>query len=787
MADLNQVLKTDYSALKIDYTSKDYNTILDDLINSISGISQKWNSTDTNDPGMILVKLMAIMGDMLFYNQDMQSLEVYPNSVTQRKNAASIYKLIGYKMRWYKSSVLEANLVNTYSNSATVPRFCTFSTEDGEIVYTTFKQYELPSNTTNNGMETLVELVQGIPVTPTRSSNNPYPDAGKSWHTVYGYNYTTDDILNNRIYLRDANIDQDHIILIDDTNEEWELKDNIYLTTSVGKFFEFGIDVNDQAYLELVDYWGNYNLSKFKIFYIRSLGEEGQVYANTLKKLTGNVWSRGEDINTVYNVSSFIHFTHYDSTLGYDPETPDEARKNSVIYQNTLDTLITLADFERATLRSYGVANVRATDLTNDPGLEITRYIGDLNRDTLIDESDITILENYLADPIEYPLTAFQKKLADINQDGIIDTKDLECLKQFINPKFVHIGDINQDGIIDNEDLKLFQNYIANPDENPLSNFQLRLADMNQDGKTDETDLGILERYLNKTMSIEDIELMDEAASGSAGITELSERELLEGFVVKLYILRNEAADSIDDDTYINMIRSDLQEYKILPLSIDVDLHSIKKYYWTIKGKFYTKEPLSRDDLQTIIVSINNGLRYKYSIDKVNFNTLINYKDVIETILEIDDRILAVDLDPIVYNDLEGNEIPKEQLSGEYTEIIPRLTNENDADNLHYKFTLPKAPILPGSVMIRINQGQYVLRDNNNGSIFNIDNILAKKGKIDYVTGDVDIEFTSPVYDDLIINYTHNETNIAVYKNLSTQTFYFDSTSLEDTDIQDIV
>ena len=720
MSDINQIQKTNYDAVKIDYTDKDYINILNDLINSIPGITQKWKSTDESDPGMILVKLMAMVGDMLFYNQDMQSLEVYPNSVTQRKNAASIYKLIGYKMRWYKSAVLEANIVNTFSNSATMPRFCTFTTEDKETTYTTFEQYELPSNTTNNGLETLIELVQGVPVTPVRTSNNPYPEAGKPWHSIYGYNYTTDDIINNRIYLKDANIDQDHIILIDDQNEIWELRENIYLTTNVGRFFEFGIDVNDQAYIELIDYYKNFNVSKFKIFYVKSAGETGQIYANTLKNITGNVWSRGGSPASpvIYNVSSFIHFTHYDSTIGYNPETPDEARKNSVKYQNTLDTLITLADFERALLREPGVANVRATDLTNDPGTIVDFYVGDLNKDTYINEEDVNILENYLADSTSYPLTTYQRKLADINQDGLITTEDLQCLK----------------------------NYLAGDYQN----------------------------------------------AGQAGVLKLSDMELLPGFVVKLYILRTEDWESVEDDTYKTMIMSDLQEYKILPLTIDIDLHSINKYYWTIKGKFLTKEPLTRDELQTIIININNDLRYKYAVDKVNFNTIINYKDVIETILKVDSRILMVDLDPIEYTDLEGNSISKSQLTGDNTMIVPMLKKKKGEETLsnellHYNFTLPNAPILPGSVMIRVDDGQWTLRDNNNGAIYNIDNILTKNGRIDYYTGEVDLEFVSALNTNLIVDYVKNETNIAVYKNLSTQTFYFDASSLMKDDMQDLV
>lgn len=728
MATINQVEKIDYSAQKIDYTSKDYVAILDDLINSIPGITQKWNSTDQNDPGMILVKLMSIIGDMLFFNQDMQSLEVYPSSVTLRKNAASIYKLIGYKMRWYKSATLEANVINTFSNSATLPRFCTFKTDTG-ITYTTFDQYELPSNMTNNGTETLVELVQGTPVTPVRTSSSPYPEAGKSWHSIYGYNYTTDDIINNRIYLKDNNIDQSHIILVDDQNEIWELRENIYLTTDVGRFFEFGVDVNDDVYIELVDYYTNFNINKFKIFYIKSNGESGQIYANTLKAITGNVWSRQGSDQNIYNVSSFIHFTHYDSTLGYNPETPDEARKNSVKYQNTMDTLITLADFERAVLREPGVANVRATDLTNDPGETIEFSVGNINMDytqsmengvtlrsEIIDQADYNLLSNYLTDKSKYPLTTYQLKLADCNQDGEVNEDDLKCLEYYI--------------------------------------------------KGDPADI-------DKT--------------GYIGIQKIRDIEMLNGFTVKLYILRNDIGEQMNEESFESMILSDLEDYKILPLSLKVDINSINKYYWTITGSFFTKQPLSRDELQSIIVRINNQLRFKYSIEKVNFNTLINYKEIIETILSVDSRILMVDLDPIVYKDYEGNEISKAELTGNYTYTEPQLNNKNNEQNLHYHFIIPGTPILPGSVMLKINGGQHTLRDNNNGHIYNVDNILTKKGDIDYITGEVDLQFNAPLTDDIVINFVHNATNIAVYKNLNTQTFYFDQSSLEKDDMQDMV
>lgn len=795
MATINQVQKVSEEPIQISYVDKDYVNILDDLINSIPGITQKWNSSDANDPGMILVKLMAIIGDMLFFTQDMQSLEVYPNSVTQRKNAATIYKLIGYKMHWYKSATCEAEVVNTYTQSATIPRFCTFTSEDGEIVYTTFKQYDLASNTQNNGTVTSVELIQGSPVTPNRVSNNPYPDAGAPWHSIYGYNYSTSDIINNRIYLRNRNIDQDHIILIDDQNEEWTLMDNIYLTREVGRFFEFGVDSNENTYIELIDYYTNFNINSFKIFYIVSNGEAGQVYANTLTKVTGSVWSRitQNDNTVVSNVNSFVQFTHYDSTYGYDPETPDEARKNSVLYQNTLDTLITLADFERATLREPGVANVRATDLTNDPGTVVQYYLGDINQDGAINDDDYNLLVKYINDKNANPLTTYQLDLADVNQDGNVDSEDLNCLYEFIHPTMWDIGDINQDGSITQADLKILQEYVADPSSHTLTDFQIRLCDVNQDGLVTEADSLELEKYLNA--SRQEVhpfgQINDDTLVGDTGKQTRSTTQLLEGFVVKLYIARTDEYENNDvefDDIFISNIKEALRQYKILPLTIEVDLHSIQKYYWTITGKFYTTQPLSRDELQTIIVNINNLLRYNYSVSEIDFNTLVNYKEVIETILSVDNRILMVDLDPINYFDEEGNIVSKEEVTGAYSQIVPQNGVLEDGtldpditvqERLTYDITLENTPILPGSIMIRVNGGQVVLRDNNNGTITNNNNILARNGTVDYITGEIHIEFVDFLLDDLVIDYTKNRATLAPYRNLSTQSFYFDSSALK--------
>jgi len=94
-----------------------------------------------------------------------------------------------------------------------------------------------------------------------------------------------------------------------------------------------------------------------------------------------------------------------------------------------------------------------------------------------------------------------------------------------------------------------------------------------------------------------------------------------------------------------------------------------------------------------------------------------------------------------------------------------------------------------GSVAIRVNDSQYILKDNNNGEIYNIDNILEHKGKINYTTGVIDIQFVSAdtVYSGITVDDTKNEANIALYRNLSTTEFTFDPTSLKVSEVQDLV
>lgn len=271
-------------------------------------------------------------------------------------------------------------------------------------------------------------------------------------------------------------------------------------------------------------------------------------------------------------------------------------------------------------------------------GVKKTFWLGDINQDGVIDWDDYYLLDDYLNG--DKTLTAYQKQLADVTQTGGNPTKDdLDCIKAFLE---------------------------SHPVEKADGSYYVPVGDLTKIGYT--------------------------------GAQTASTVELLDGFTVKLYILRTEDYNTQDeeyDENFASMIISDLQEYKVLPINIEVDLHSIKEYYWSLQGRYITKEPLSRDELQEITLGINRTLRYNYSADKVNFNEAVNYRQIISDIMAVDSRILMVDLDPITYTDGDGHTVSKETVTGKYTQFVERLNDKEPLNNLHYVIELENAPILP--------------------------------------------------------------------------------------------
>lgn len=414
----------------LSYTSRDFNSIYNELMKSIPMLTKNWDPKDENDPGVVLIKMIAMASDMLSYNQDKQALEAFPRTVLQRANAQQIFRLIGYKMHWWRSALVEARFTNSNVFPIHIGRYNVFETQTRGIVYTNVEPITIPSGVYgDNSYKTT--LIQGTPVTPKLKNGVKTSNYNEDWHTNYEYNVYADDIVNNRLYLKYPNIDESSITLIDNdetpfATNEWKQVKNINLSEKMEKVFEFDVDEDNIAFIQFPNYWNTkYVLTKFKLFFVLSDGADGEIEENTLSSINpGNCYIDIDNIS-VNQALSQVSIFNSPSTYGYNPETCTEARIESEKFINTIDTLVTLPDFEKAVKRISSVANVVATDLQNDPNAkemtdnQVNLYIvrksdynnlgsdyiyateGDLNNDELFKENIIGELKSYKVLPTD--------------------------------------------------------------------------------------------------------------------------------------------------------------------------------------------------------------------------------------------------------------------------------------------------------------------------------------------------------------------------------------------------
>lgn len=348
------------------YTCKDFQAIYDELLELIPTLTGKWNPTNEADPMVVIVKLMAILGDKLNYNQDKQVLELFPGSVHQRANARSIFNTIGYSLKWYNSATLRvAFKVNEFLASESgdiysvrIPRFTQLTDANKSISYITLSEVTLDGSNTIKTYE--VEAMQGN-IIDLRVNNSTEIKLS-----------SLDE--NYRIYLSDVNVAENGIFVSDSGTDvyDWRQVSNVSAYPLGSKVFEFGVTADEsQCYIQFPKDVNNVSMSdSISIKYIVSSGNDGNIIANTLVNFANDLVA--EEDNSVVVTPNITIIQSTSSTNGRNPETIEEAYRNYKSVLGTFDTLITKNDFKNYINALYNdnqkaVSNIAVADRSNDP------------------------------------------------------------------------------------------------------------------------------------------------------------------------------------------------------------------------------------------------------------------------------------------------------------------------------------------------------------------------------------------------------------------------------------
>lgn len=370
----------------VNYTSRDYDSILKDFKDMVPRLTELWKPEADADPGMVLLKCLSSLGDMLGINTDILANELFAPSVSQRKNAEKLFGLIGYELGWYVAGRTECTFLNNSAEDMTIDfgfngsNFCTLNAYSDITNQARVITYNiLPLTNTYGATETRSRrsvLTENLNVFADTDEVHLKPGEYVTRVAIEGelrkVTVSVADIKSNNYIIK---LPSQHV----DTTAIWikaraSLSADEYLATqwiqctSPAEFiqpeprFAVTYDSYSNAQVQISNYLNqleNYDSNYLDIYWIDTMGVIGcvgkDVLTNFLPAKEQTTYSTEDGDLVISNLSNTVELPHTYTVTGRSPETAKEAYRNSRNYINTFDSLVTLPDYNRFLNREAGV------------------------------------------------------------------------------------------------------------------------------------------------------------------------------------------------------------------------------------------------------------------------------------------------------------------------------------------------------------------------------------------------------------------------------------------------
>jgi phage-related baseplate assembly protein len=106
---------------QIDYTSRDYESLREDLIARIQERVPEWNGDDPSDFGIVLVEAFAHLGDLVSYYIDRAANESTLSTATRRESVVALAKDLGYEPLGFQPSSVVLSFTNSSESAVEIP------------------------------------------------------------------------------------------------------------------------------------------------------------------------------------------------------------------------------------------------------------------------------------------------------------------------------------------------------------------------------------------------------------------------------------------------------------------------------------------------------------------------------------------------------------------------------------------------------------------------------------------------------------------------------------------
>jgi len=367
------ITNKDLKAVNLSATNKDFYQIWEELLETAKKISNRWDPTTTNesDPGIVLLKVLAAVGDKLNYNIDKNILEAFMPSAAQIESMRKLCDMMGYDMKYYRSAKTTVTLTYCGATSSsdidkklpegglTVPAFTVFKNVDGDVSYVSTASKIIPQST----QTVEIDCIEGQVVQCETDTNN-----------IITLDQLDDE---NRYFLPETQIAENGIYIYNYNNgnksEPWTKVSNLNTQQLKTNVFKFGYSAKEGLpYIKFPEDVGQIIGDGFEIYYIRTSGINGNIAANTISDFeipSLETWANNENYT---DSSNFVVTNKNAATNGANIEGINDAYKNFKKTVGTYETLVTCRDYINKIYQLADgtdhplVSNVIVTDIRDD-------------------------------------------------------------------------------------------------------------------------------------------------------------------------------------------------------------------------------------------------------------------------------------------------------------------------------------------------------------------------------------------------------------------------------------
>ena len=625
----------------VKYTSRDYESIMNDFWDLVPKLTELWRPEADADPGVVLGKFLASAADMLGVNLDALATEIFAPSVRQRKDAEKLFGLIGYELGWYTAAKTEVTFTNNSDKSIT------FDFGFNGSNFCTLNAYTDITNQSRVITYNILPLTNKYGATETRSRRsvttenlNVFADTdqvtlnpGESVTRVavegeFRYYSVSVDYIRKNNYV--INIPSQHI----DTTAIWvkakASKDaDSFLATqwiqcaSPAEFvtpeprFAVTYDSYSNAQITISNYLDQLEAydenSYLMIYWLDCSGVIGCVGEDVLSNYLQANDSSGlpEESSNEWSISNLANTNELPNTYtvtGRSPETAKEAYFNSRNYINTWDSLITLPDFNRFLNREAGVDCAIVIDCQK--ALEINMAIfKDDNLST--SQKKKMYINNY-----DFPEGDVDADwLSKIDVDNLV-TRTMhkvtagQTLEEIANIYGVSYEELLAYNELSEED-KIYPGYVL---KIPTASGAEPTIDFTTNFKT----------YTAMCFAIHN----DFARNSIWGPGQMSAAHVANKQVFIKYR---------PPEQFIAAVKRDFRPLQAM--SVELEFGDVRVFNFYIVGQIYTKKPVSKDVGQTIIAKVKENLALYFAPANRHMGQKPTVMEVVKVVQASDTRI----------------------------------------------------------------------------------------------------------------------------------------------------